>query len=110
MRKSVIKQWLFFTLLITGLTLSSSVAESGQVALPNNVIDKIDSRFTEIYISYGDGYASKEEYDMAEKFYSKAVTLEPKNFKARYRLGLVMEMQKNYTEAEKIYKDRKSVV
>ncbi|MEW5821667.1 MAG: tetratricopeptide repeat protein [Cyanobacteriota bacterium] len=103
MRKTRIKKIFLFVFIALTLCLNTMQAKAVQINLPNDIIENIDSRFMSIYVSYGDGYANKEEYDLAEGFYRKAIDLEPGNIKAKYRLGLVLEMQKKYPEAGEIY-------
>jgi tetratricopeptide (TPR) repeat protein len=54
-------------------------------------------------IELGDLFLEKDDYAMAEKFYSKALAAQEDNPVPVYRMARVREMQKKYDEAERYY-------
>lgn len=55
------------------------------------------------YISKGNEYYLRLEFDMAEGQYRQALDVEPRNAEARYNLGNALMMQKKYKAAIEMY-------
>src|SRR3989339_1873072 len=100
MKKFSLKKSILFTFVFLAICTSMGNVQSAQIYAPNDIINNFDSRFTSVFLNYGDGFANKEEFDLAESFYRKAVDLEPHDIQAQYRLGLILEFQNKFAEAE----------
>lgn len=66
---------------------------------------KMDPKNAAIYLMIGDAYLLKNDGSTASVYYEqKAKFYEPKNPAAYYKLGVLMERARNYTEAVNLYK------
>lgn len=60
-------------------------------------------RMTLAYMGAGDIYREQGNYPMAEQRYGQAATIEPGNFQAQYKHGLVLQLLERVAEAVQAY-------
>ncbi len=60
-------------------------------------------RMTVAYMGAGDIYREQGNYSMAEQRYGKAAEIEPANFQAQYKHGLVLQLLERISEAIQAY-------
>jgi tetratricopeptide (TPR) repeat protein len=63
-----------------------------------------EQKSSQYYVQEGINYSNLEQYDKAEKSFSKAIEKDPKNISAHYGLGGIYNLKKKYADAEKAFK------